>query len=33
VVLTRVEELAYERLAARFNGLWAADDDVAPCLY
>jgi hypothetical protein len=33
VVLTRSEELAYERLATRFNGLWAADDGVAPFLY
>jgi hypothetical protein len=33
VVLTRSEELAYERLATRFNGLWAADDDVTPFLY
>jgi hypothetical protein len=33
VVLTRGEELAYERLATRFNRLWAADDDVAPFLY
>jgi hypothetical protein len=33
VVLTRSEELAYEQLAARFNGLWAADDGVTPFLY
>jgi hypothetical protein len=33
VVLTRGEELAYERLATRFNSLWAADDGVAPFLY
>jgi hypothetical protein len=33
VVLTRGEELAYERLATQFNGLWAAQDGVAPFLY
>jgi hypothetical protein len=33
VVLTPIEELAYDQLATRFNGLWAADDGVAPFLY
>lgn len=33
VVLTPAEDVAYERLAGRFNALWAADTEIAPFTY
>jgi hypothetical protein len=31
--VTPAEELAYQRLAGRFNALWATDTEVAPFSY
>jgi hypothetical protein len=33
VILTPAEEAAYERLAGRFNALWATDTEIAPFSY